>query len=163
MGQTLKDLTYQDMVRSSIVRRIQGWKNHDRPPFVYALRSDVVANMYRETAKDAPVRHLMVDAAARFGRVEAYEHFRTDSNSPSEFIRDLMVTLGREKGVMEKKEALRIYTNPRLEHGVPPPPPPPLPRPPGAWVSEPQSLRISKPYPFFNAENEFVADSPRSF
>lgn len=97
MGQTIEDPAYQDMVRSEIIRRVQGWKNHDTPPFVYALESEVVTNMYDDTAKDAPTRRLMVDAAAGFGRVEAYEHFKADSNYSSKFIRDMMVAFGKEK------------------------------------------------------------------
>ncbi|KAF2126883.1 hypothetical protein P153DRAFT_407201 [Dothidotthia symphoricarpi CBS 119687] len=69
MGQTLRDETYQDMVMSSIINRLQRWTSSLPPPFIYAQTASTVVGIYRETTADASLRKLIVDAVARSGTV----------------------------------------------------------------------------------------------
>ena len=50
------------------------WSGNGTRLFVYALASNLVMNVYRETSEGAPLRSLIVDAAARFGRIADFEH-----------------------------------------------------------------------------------------
>jgi hypothetical protein len=142
---------------SSIISGLQAWTGNGTPPFIYALTSDLMGVVIDFTSEAAPLRRLLVDAVARFGRVEDFEHFKGDNGYRIEFIKDVLVALSKEKeknGVQEDEE-----TSPP----PPPPPSPPTPHPPGAYISEqPSPQAPSKPPPFFNLGTNLEIRSPRS-
>jgi hypothetical protein len=142
---------------SFIMSRLQAWTSNGTPPFIYALTSDLVGLVYNLTSEDAPLRHLLVDAAARFGRVVDFEHFKEDNVYRIEFVKDVLVALAKEKeknGAQGDEETLV---------SPPPPPSPPIPHPPGTHIREPPSPQTpSKPPPFFNLGTNLEIRSPRS-
>jgi hypothetical protein len=109
LGQTLQDETYQDMLMSYIISRLQAWTSNGTPPFIYALTSDLVGLVYNLTSEDAPLRHLLVDAAARFGRVEDFEHFKEDNVYRIEFVKDVLVALPRRRKRTGRKKMKRRW------------------------------------------------------
>lgn len=70
---------------------------------IYTLTAKTVAAVYGGTAPDTPLRRLMTDAAAHFGRVDDFRHFSDDAGYPALFIKDLMVELGRVKEAQEQR------------------------------------------------------------
>jgi hypothetical protein len=109
MGQVLDDMLFQDMVISSIIERLRKWDEADKgtPPFVYALTSSLVTGIYTSEGEECLLRKLIVDAVARFGKTLDFEHFGEDRGHPVEFIREIMVALGRLKDKRAADDELR--------------------------------------------------------
>ena len=95
MGQTLEDETYQDEIITSIQWRLEE-NEASTHLFIDTLTPALVTNVYLDTAPSASLRKVIVDAAARYGDKEDFDHFRWNCGYPLVFIEDLIVALAKQ-------------------------------------------------------------------
>lgn len=155
LGLTLCDAVYQDKVMSSIIQRIRIWKGAGTAPVMEALTSDKVRRMYANTEENGPLRRLLVDAAARYGREADFLRFKQDVDYPLAFIKDVLVSLGRVKESVVGHSVgpqVAITTTTQM------PPPPPSTQRAGPYPHAPPFA----PSSFLWAEQKPSVQQPRS-
>ncbi|KAI4615090.1 hypothetical protein J4E83_006814 [Alternaria metachromatica] len=105
IGLTFKDTCFMDMIASSIIDRLRAWAettpSTSSPPFIYALLSELVRSIYSRSSPETPIRRLIVDAVAYFGRNGDFVHFASEVGYPMEFVKEVMLALGKRKEMLE--------------------------------------------------------------
>jgi hypothetical protein len=99
----LQDAVYQAAALCAMSTGLNKRRGNGTPPFIFELASRLVRTIWAEKPVDSVLRKFVISVVAQSGNGDDYEHFGSEGKAyPGGFGRDIMVGLGRAKGVADK-------------------------------------------------------------